>query len=233
MQPSRSIKTKRSKINLFDEKDNYFEILRIRPNKIEDLEDRLKEMNPNIATFNMVVRFSEESFIEVNSKSLFECSKCDYQTDSNQMTIDRLNVFSPLGACPSCKGYGSTYIFDRKKLIKDPSLSIEDGAISIVESAHFDYYAPILRRELKNVGINTTKPFNKLPQKVWKYLYDGVGQYPGFNSFFDYLERKKYKKTVRIFTKRIQTEVECPKCHGTRIKRENHNVSLLNEKEKV
>lgn len=234
MQPSRSIKTKRSEINEYNESDNYYEIIRIRPNKLEDLEARLREINPNILRFNMIVRFSGlEEFIEVNSKSLYECSKCDFQSETKQISIDSLNVFSPLGACPSCKGYGSTYIFDRKKLIKDPSLSIDEGAVSIVESAHFDYYVPILRRELKKVGIDTTKPFSKLPQKVWKYLYDGVGQYPGFNAFFDYLERKKYKKTVRIFTKRIQTEIECPKCLGTRIKRENHNVSLVKGKRQL
>jgi excinuclease ABC subunit A len=228
MQPSRSIKTKRGEINNYTETDNYYEILRIRPNKLEELEARLKEINTNILKLNMIVRFSgSEEFVEVNSKSLFECSKCDFQSESKQASIDLLNVFSPLGACPACKGYGSTYIYDRKKLVKDPSLSIDEGAVSIVESAHFDYYVPILRRELKKVGIDTTKPFSKLPQKVWKYLYDGVGDYPGFHAFFDYLERKRYKKTVRIFTKRIQTEVECPKCEGTRVKKENQNVSLI------
>lgn len=227
MAPSRSIKTKRAAVNDYIESDNYFEVLRVRPNKLNELEDRLREINPVLLKMSMIIKVDDcKEYTEITSEKLYECPSCDFKVSSLSQSIDKLNVFSPLGACSSCKGYGSTYIYDRKKLIKNPSLSIDQGAITIVESAHFDYYVPILKRELKKVGIDTSVPFAKLPQKIWKYLYDGIGEYPGFHAFFDYIERKKYKKTVRIYQKRIQTEVICPSCNGSRIRPENQSIVI-------
>lgn len=234
LSPSRSLKTKRSSINNYEVTDNYYELLRVRPSKLQEIEARFREINLALLKMSMIVRVDERpELLEITSESLYECSKCDFNVPTLKLGIDRLNVFSPLGACPSCKGYGSTYIYDRKKLVKNPDLSIDQGAVTIVESAHFDYYVPILRRELKKVGIDTKAPFKKLPQKVWKYLYDGVGEYPGFHAFFDYIERKKYKKTIRIYQKRVQTEVGCPKCLGSRLRPENHNVRVYSNKQEL
>lgn len=234
MIPSRSIKTKNSEILPFEEGHHYFELLRLRPKSSGETLKRIRDINPNILGKHLIVRFdNSDKFIELEPESKYSCSQCDFEAAQNKLSVDRINVFSPLGACPNCKGYGSTYIYDRKKLIKDPSLTINEGAVSIVESAHFDYYSPILKKELKKVGIDINKPFSKLPQKVWKLLYDGIGDYPGFNSFFDYLERKKYKKTVRIYTKRIQSEKACIRCHGSRILKDNHSLSVFQKKQVI
>ena len=36
---------------------------------------------------------------------------------------------SPIGACPRCQGFGNTIDFDMDRVIPDPSLALDQGAV--------------------------------------------------------------------------------------------------------
>ncbi|MGB0453541.1 MAG: ATP-binding cassette domain-containing protein [Bacteriovoracaceae bacterium] len=231
--PTRSVKAKSSEVQSFDSGDNYFELFRVRSTQAEKIEEKINELElKNVKSY--LLKFDHgKSFSELIDSKSYKCPHCDYISESRFTPRSLLTPFNGLGACSSCKGYGTIYIYDRAKMIKEPWKTIREGAVTILQSAHFDYYEPIFKSEIQKIGLSIDVPFSDLPEKKWKFLYEGGGKFPGLNAFFDYLERKRYKKTIRIFTKRIQTEVLCPVCEGARITKENHSYGVRTTKENI
>ena len=71
---------------------------------------------------------------------------------------------SPFGACETCTGLGSRWLWDPVKLIVDPSKPLLDGALGIGgSSSHVTGDLKLLALRLK---IPIQKPFEKLPKKT-------------------------------------------------------------------
>jgi hypothetical protein len=69
---------------------------------------------------------------------------------------------SPLGACPTCRGFGRVIDIDYRLAIPDPSLSIDDGALRCWEGAVYSASKDDLRVFTKRMRIPTDVPFNRL-----------------------------------------------------------------------
>ena len=57
----------------------------------------------------------------------FECKTCDREFAQPEPILFSFN--SPFGACPRCQGFGNTIDFDMNRVIPDPSLSLDEGAV--------------------------------------------------------------------------------------------------------
>ncbi|MBA7591761.1 UvrABC system protein A [subsurface metagenome] len=70
------------------------------------------------------------------------------------------------------------------------------------------------------------KPFYKLTENQKLLLWTGNQYFKGLNTFFDYLEKKKYKIQYRVMISRYRGKTVCPECKGTRLKEEVAYVKI-------
>ena len=57
----------------------------------------------------------------------FQCKTCGMEFATPEPILFSFN--SPVGACPRCQGFGNTIDFDMNRVIPDPSLSLDEGAV--------------------------------------------------------------------------------------------------------
>ena len=140
----------------------------------------------------------------------FACLDCG--TTYTKPTPQLFSFNSPLGACPTCKGFGHTLDLDESKIIPNPHRSLNNGCIDpLAKPSSKDEYKEFLKL-IQKQGIRPTQSYADLTanQKklFWKHVED----------FFKMLEDYSYKFHVRIFIRRYQTPVTCTTCHGSRLK---------------
>ena len=76
-----------------------------------------------------------------------KCPECSYEFPY-PITANLFSFSSPLGACDSCQGYGYVLDLDEKKVIPNPKLSIESGAIYPLQSPSGLRYKAKLKKTL-------------------------------------------------------------------------------------
>ena len=133
---------------------------------------------------------------------------------------------SPLGACPDCEGFGRVMELDLDKVIPNPELCIEDGAIAPWNSAGNLMMYDRLKDRTTPQQIPRLKPIKEFTPRQRSNLIDGLGRFGGIHGFFAYLERKKYRVQARVMLARYRAYRTCPGCKGLRLKPEALNVRL-------
>jgi len=167
-----------------------------------------------LTTDSELVNFSEE----------YSCSICDYTFPNIDSRLFSFN--SPIGACESCSGFGNILQIDPEKVIPNPKLSLRDGAIKpfTMPSGKTDNRKMVIYCEKAKINLDT--PWEKLPKKHQKAIWEGNKDFYGVLGVFDYLETKKYKMHVRVFLARHKSPNKCPDCKGARLKPESLQVSV-------
>lgn len=146
------------------------------------------------------------------------CTQCGFTFPEPSAALFSFN--SPIGACPTCNGFGNTLLLDEAKIIPNPALSIADGAISPFSMPSSAYDKKQLLAFCKKAGIDTKLSWARLPQIQREKIWNGDGKFYGVTGFFDYLETKKYKMHVRVFLSRYKSPQPCNVCRGSRLKPE-------------
>jgi excinuclease ABC subunit A len=67
-------------------------------------------------------------------------------------------------------------------------------------------------------GLDTTTPWEKLPEDTRELVYAGDGSFPGIQGFFEEVESYRYKLHVRVFLSRYRSQTVCRTCRGARLK---------------
>ncbi len=219
--PSRSYAEEIEKIHSFAETDKWWEVTRVKGENFEQqIELKLLEMELDHfhGEYRIVSSDNDINFI-FNSTSDRACPKC-HKIEAQEVThFHHLSPYNGIGACAECDGHGMILKYDRNKLVKQPEISIKDGAVSVMNYKSFMPWRNDMFKAFKRHGLDINIPFKSLPEKKWKLLYDGDGSYPGFDDFFQYLESKRYKTHVRILIRSLKSEFLCPGCKGSRLSR--------------
>ena len=127
---------------------------------------------------------------------------------------------NPLGACPKCQGFGRVPGLDEDLIIPSPDLSIRQGAIAPFRTEQWSKYFRDLIRVAAEERINIDVPYAQLSSREKQIIWEGKGEYPGINGFFQFLERHSYKMHYRIYHARFRGYATCPECHGYRLRKE-------------
>src|SRR4051794_26046411 len=140
----------------------------------------------------------------------FQCKTCGMEFSQPEPILFSFN--SPFGACPRCQGFGNTIDFDMNRVIPDPSLSVDEGAVD-------PWTKPKYRSWLGNFkksrgGVRMKVPVCELTAAERETLEEFIRR------FFDHLESKKYKMHVRVFLSRYRGYALCPDCKGARLRKE-------------
>ncbi len=148
------------------------------------------------------------------------CEDCgiDYPTPE-----PRLYSFnSPLGACPTCEGFGNVIGIDMELVVPDPRETIREGAIAPWNSPAYTHELDELMELSDDYDIPVDEPFSTLTDHQVELITNGIPEreFGGLTGFFAWLERRKYKMHIRVFLSRWRSYSPCPDCGGTRLRPE-------------
>jgi len=156
----------------------------------------------------------------------FRCELCgiDYPSPEPQL----LNFNNPLGACPSCEGFGNVIDVDMDRVVPDPGKSLREGAIAPWNTPAYSHELEELLNLADDYDLPVDVPYRQLTPEQLALLRRGVPErdFGGLNGFFRWLERRKYKMHLRVFLSRWRSYYPCRECGGTRLKPEALAVRL-------
>jgi len=162
-----------------------------------------------------------ESHLFQNEFACLNCHKVFKEPFPNFFSFN-----SPMGACPSCEGFGRIIGIDMDKVIPNKSLTLAQGAINpFTKPAYMEGY-DYLAAEAKKRKIPLDVPWQQLKPEQKAFIIDGGGEFDGIRGFFDWLETKKYKVHVRVMLAKYRGYYPCPDCLGSRLRREALNVHI-------
>jgi excinuclease ABC subunit A len=148
------------------------------------------------------------------------CPGCGIDYADPDPRLFRYN--SPLGACPTCEGYGSVMDLDPTRIVPDPSKTLLEGAIAPWNAPSYETNRQDLLAVASKLGLPVDVPFSELTSDHVSMIYEGVPRhgFAGLRKFFQRLESKSYKMPVRVFLSRWRGYRTCPDCRGARLRAE-------------
>ncbi len=164
-----------------------------------------------------------------NDKILKEQFSNKFESDGIVFEEPSTHMFSfnnPLGACPSCEGYGKIIGIDEDLVIPNKNLSIYDDAVVCWRGEKMKKWKEKLIQNATKFEFPIHKPYYQLNDDYKSLLWTGNAYFKGLNKFFKYLEEKKYKIQYRVMLSRYRGKTTCPECKGARLKKETYYVKI-------
>ena len=183
----------------------------------------------------------------INFSQSFSCPDCGISIAEIEPRSFSFN--NPFGACPECFGLGYKMEFDEDLMIPDKSLSIAEGAITVLgwqsctDKKSFTY--AILDALSQEYGFSLETPFQKYPKKIQDILIHGTGgreikvRYRGqrgegvYDVAFEGLIKNVERRYRETGSEAMKAEYEefmritpCHKCGGQRLKPEALAVTV-------
>ena len=214
------------------------------------IERRLTDSIENVLNLSegllFVERMGSDEEMLTFSQS-FSCPDCGVSIDEIEPRSFSFN--NPFGACPECYGLGYKMEFDSDLMIPDRTLSINQGAITVLgwQSCQQpgSFANAILQALAKEYHFDLDTPFGEYPQKIQDILLHGTGgkevlvyyegqrgkgQYPiAFEGLIRNVERR-YRETGSDATKQeyetFMRITPCRLCKGQRLKKEALAVTV-------
>lgn len=214
----------------------------------EGIEKRLTdsiETVLNLAEGRLMVDTMDGNIL--NFSQSFACPDCGISIDEIEPRSFSFN--NPFGACPSCYGLGYKMEFDVDLMIPDKTLSIQEGAITVLGwqscTDKGSFSRAILDALAEEYGFDLNTPFEQYPQKVQDILIYGTDgkkvkvHYKGqrgegvydvaFEGLIKNVERR-YKETgsdsIKQEYETFMRITPCPSCKGQRLKPEALAVTV-------
>ena len=179
----------------------------------------------------------------------FACPDCGISISEIEPRSFSFN--NPFGACPSCFGLGYKMEFDVDLMIPDKSVSLEDGAITVLgwqsSGSEGSFTNAILQALAKEFKFSLKTPFGELPEKIQDIIiygtdkqvnvhYEGQrgsGVYPvAFEGLIKNVERR-YRETGSEWSKQeyesFMRIIPCKECKGMRLKKESLAVTVCDK----
>ena len=214
------------------------------------IERRLTDSIENVLNLSEGLLFvervgSDEEMLTFSQS--FSCPDCGVSIDEIEPRSFSFN--NPFGACPECYGLGYKMEFDSDLMIPDRTLSINQGAITVLgwQSCQRpgSFANAILQALAKEYHFDLDTPFGEYPQKIQDILLHGTGgkevlvyyegqrgkgQYPiAFEGLIRNVERR-YRETGSDATKQeyetFMRITPCRLCKGQRLKKEALAVTV-------
>jgi excinuclease ABC subunit A len=154
----------------------------------------------------------------------YSCNHCGRTFSEPEPLLFSFN--NPIGACPTCQGFGRVIGIDWEKVIPDPGKSLKERPFAPFNTPAYEDIYEYLWKACRKHRIPTEKPFRELHPQQKDILLNGKGEFIGIKGFFDWMEGKRYKVHYRVFLSRYRAYTPCPTCNNTRLKEEALYVRL-------
>jgi excinuclease ABC subunit A len=133
---------------------------------------------------------------------------------------------SPLGACPTCQGFGRVIGIDRERVIPDPRRTLAERPIAPWNTPAYEELYDELLAACRKRKIPLDRPWMSLAEKDRQWIWSGAGNFCNLVDFFEWLEQRTYKVHVRVLLARYRSYNPCPDCGGTRLQPDALTVKL-------
>ena len=172
----------------------------------------------------------------------------DHGVSVEELAPRMFSFNNPFGACPKCTGLGVFMAMDPDRIVPDPSLSVRGGCFpgsgwnykdgGTIAKMYFDGLA-------QHYGFSLDTPFQDLPEEARTVLlygtkgekiqmsytreYGSGTHYTAFEGVLNNMQRR-YNETgsdwAREELEQYMSQVDCPECHGRRLKPESLAVTV-------
>ncbi len=154
----------------------------------------------------------------------YSCNHCGRTFSEPAPLLFSFN--SPVGACPTCQGFGRVIGIDWQKVIPDPKKTLKEKPFAPWNTPAYKELYEYLWKACRRHRIPIQKPFEELQPHQKEILLNGKDEFIGLKGFFDWMEGKRYKVHYRVFLSKYRAYTPCPTCHNTRLKEEALYVRL-------
>ncbi len=147
----------------------------------------------------------------------------NFEADGMKFEIPTVHTFSfnsPIGACPTCEGFGRVIGIDEDLVVPNKTLSIFDDAVVCWKGEVMSEWKNQLIHSASKFNFPIHKPYYELTDQQSKLLWSGNKNFEGLNAFFKFLEANQYKIQYRVMLARYRGKTICPECNGSRLKKE-------------
>ena len=152
----------------------------------------------------------------------FEADGITFEEPTDQM----FSFNSPVGACPTCEGFGKVIGIDEHLVIPNRALSVYDGAVMCWRGEKMGEWLTEFLREAPTHDFPIFTPYYELTKEQKDYLWHGPREKVCIDSFFRMLEENQYKIQYRVMLARYRGKTVCPECQGSRLKKEAFYVKV-------
>ncbi|HBL76858.1 MAG: excinuclease ABC subunit A [Bacteroidetes bacterium GWF2_42_66] len=168
--------------------------------------------------------FQGETTLEEHFSNLFEADGIEFEEPS----VHLFSFNNPVGACPTCEGYGKVIGIDEDLVIPNKSLSIYQDAVACWKGEKMGEWKDRMVYSAEKFRFPIHKPYYELSDEQKQLLWTGNSYFEGLNSFFKMLEENTYKIQYRVMLSRYRGKTVCPECRGSRLKKEAGYVKIGN-----
>ncbi len=144
------------------------------------------------------------------------------------------NLFSfnsPIGACPTCEGFGSIIGIDERLVVPNTTLSVYDGCVQCWHGDKMQGWKDEFCRRARHDDFPIFTPYMELTAQQKGWLWHGLpcdrtadgslhDDAVCIDAFFQMVKNNQYKIQYRVMLSRYRGKTVCPDCLGGRLKKE-------------
>ncbi len=145
----------------------------------------------------------------------FSCNHCGRVFTKPDPALFSFN--SPIGACPTCSGFGRVTLTNWNKVIPNRKLTLADKPVEPFKTKLGQPNYKWFFENMKKLGVPLDIPVAEFTPSQWDLMINGKGRVKGLQGFFDDLQKWRFDFLVRIFLARYRSYETCPVCHGQRL----------------
>ncbi len=217
--------------------------LRVRGNMQQRLAESFEtalQLSDGIAR---VADMDEQQAGELVFSARFACPVCGYSI--SELEPRKFSFNNPAGACSECDGLGVKQFFDPDLVVRDPDMTLADGAIRGWDRRNV-YYFHMLNSLSGHYGFDVEAPYASLKKKHREAILYGSGReridfsYVNdrgdvitrrhrFEGVIPNMERRYHETDSSMVRENLQKYLRvraCPECNGTRLCEESRNVFI-------
>lgn len=170
-----------------------------------------------------MLKFYTEKGIEKHTFSKrFEADGIVFEEPNDLM----FSFNSPVGACPTCEGFGKVIGIDENLVIPNKALSVFDDAVMCWKGEKMSEWKKELIRAAEESHFPIHRPYYQLTEQEKELLWNGNHLFGGIRDFFKMLEENQYKIQYRVMLARYRGKTICPDCKGGRLKPQAQYVKI-------
>lgn len=151
---------------------------------------------------------------------------------------------SPKGACPHCNGLGTVNEINLKKIVPDPKLTIKKGGFAPLGEYKSTWIFKQIEIIGEKYGFNLTDAIDKIPAEAMEMILNGGKEkftvnsktlgvnreykidFEGISNFIKSQYDESGSASLKRWAKDFMDEIDCPVCHGTRLRQESLNFKV-------
>ncbi|UPQ78840.1 excinuclease ABC subunit UvrA [Flavobacterium azooxidireducens] len=145
---------------------------------------------------------------------------------------------SPKGACDHCNGLGTVNEINLKKIIPNPKLTIKQGGFAPLGEYKSNWIFKQLETIGEKYGFKLTDSVDSISTEAMEMILNGgkekfsvqsktLGitkeykiEFEGISNFIKNQFDESSSTSIKRWAKEFMDEIECPECHGSRLKKE-------------